>query len=26
LNATLQTRGALLYNWVPLLAGRNPEV
>ena len=26
LNATLQTRGALLYNWVPLVAGRNPEV
>ena len=26
LNATLQTRGALLYNWIPLVAGRNPGV
>ena len=26
LDATLQTRGALLYNWVPLVAGRNPEI
>lgn len=26
LNATLRTRGALLYNWVPLVSGRNPEV
>lgn len=26
LNATLRTRGALLYNWVPLLTGENPEV
>jgi hypothetical protein len=26
LNAALRTRGALLYNWVPLVAGRNPEV
>lgn len=26
LDATLQTRGALLYNWVPLVSGRNPEV
>ena len=26
LNATLRTRGALLYDWIPLLAGRNPEI
>jgi hypothetical protein len=26
LEATLRTRGALLYNWVPLITGRNPEV
>jgi hypothetical protein len=26
LDATLRTRGSLLYNWVPLLTGRNPEV
>jgi hypothetical protein len=26
LDATLQTRGALLYNWVPLVSGRNPDV
>jgi hypothetical protein len=26
LDATLQTRGALLYNWVPLVTGRNPEI
>lgn len=26
LQATLRTRGALLYNWVPLLAGYNPEI
>lgn len=26
LNATLRTRGALLYNWVPLVTGYNPEI
>ena len=26
LQATLRTRGALLYNWVPLLVGYNPEI
>jgi len=26
LNATLRTRGALLYDWIPLVAGRNPEI
>jgi hypothetical protein len=26
LSATLRTRGALLYNWVPLVTGANPEV
>lgn len=26
LQATLRTRGGLLYNWVPLLTGRNPEL
>lgn len=26
LNATLRTRGALLYDWVPLVTGRNPEI
>ena len=26
LHATLRTRGALLYNWVPLVTGENPEV
>ncbi len=26
LNATLRTREALLYNWVPLLSGQNPEI
>jgi len=26
LDATLRTRGSLLYNWVPLLSGRNPEI
>jgi hypothetical protein len=26
LNATLRTRGGLLYDWIPLLAGRNPEI
>ena len=26
LDAMLQTRGALLYNWVPLVSGRNPDV
>jgi hypothetical protein len=26
LQATLRTRGALLYDWVPLLTGRNPEL
>ncbi len=26
LDATLETRAALLYDWVPLLAGRNPEI
>jgi hypothetical protein len=26
LSATLRTRGALLYDWIPLLAGRNPEI
>lgn len=26
INGTLQTRGALLYNWIPLVAGRNPGV
>jgi hypothetical protein len=26
LQATLRTRGALLYDWVPLLSGRNPEL
>jgi hypothetical protein len=26
LDATLQTRGALLYNWVPLVSGRNPDI
>ncbi len=26
LDATLQTRGALLYNWVPLVTGRNPDI
>ncbi len=25
-DATLRTRGALLYNWVPLVTGGNPEV
>ncbi len=24
--ATLRTRGALLYDWIPLLTGRNPEI
>ncbi len=26
LNATLRTQGSLLYDWVPLLTGRNPEI
>ncbi|MBZ5513529.1 MAG: AsmA family protein [Acidobacteriia bacterium] len=26
LNATLRTRKALLYNWVPLVTGKNPEI
>ena len=26
IQADIQTRGALLYNWVPLLTGRNPEI
>lgn len=26
LNATLRMQGGLLYDWIPLLAGRNPEV
>jgi hypothetical protein len=26
LDATLRTRGSLLYNWLPLLTGRNPEI
>ncbi|MFB3920494.1 MAG: AsmA family protein [Terriglobia bacterium] len=26
LRATLRTRGALVYNWVPLLVGYNPEI
>ncbi|MEJ2009758.1 MAG: AsmA family protein, partial [Acidobacteriota bacterium] len=26
LDATLRTQGALLYDWVPLLTGQNPEV
>jgi hypothetical protein len=26
LEATLETRGALLYNWVPLVTGRNPGI
>ncbi len=26
LQATLRTRGALLYDWIPLLTGRNPEI
>ena len=26
LNASLRTRGALVYNWVPLLVGYNPEI
>ncbi len=26
LNASLRTRGALLYNWVPLAVGYNPEI
>ncbi|MGO9270965.1 MAG: AsmA family protein [Terriglobia bacterium] len=26
LNATLRTRKSLLYDWAPLLAGRNPEI
>jgi AsmA family/AsmA-like C-terminal region len=26
LDATLRTQGALLYDWIPLLTGRNPEV
>jgi len=26
LDATLRTRGSLLYNWVPLLGGRNPGI
>ena len=26
LNATLRTQGALLYDWIPLLTGENPEV
>ena len=26
LNATLRTRGALLYDWIPLVAGRNPGI
>lgn len=26
LKATLRTRGALLYNWVPLVTGGNPEI
>ena len=26
LNATLRTRDALLYNWVPLVTGSNPEI
>jgi hypothetical protein len=26
LYATLRTHGSLLYNWVPLLSGRNPEI
>lgn len=26
LKATLRTRSALLYNWVPLVTGRNPQV
>jgi hypothetical protein len=26
LDAALRTRGSLLYNWVPLLSGRNPEI
>ncbi len=26
LDATLRTRGALLYNWVPLLTGHNPQI
>ncbi len=26
LDASLQTRGALLYDWIPLITGRNPQV
>ena len=26
LDATLRARGSLLYNWLPLLTGRNPEI
>ncbi|MBI1941434.1 MAG: AsmA family protein, partial [Acidobacteria bacterium] len=26
LDATLRTRGALLYNWVPLVTGENPDI
>jgi hypothetical protein len=26
LDATLRTRGALLYDWAPLITGRNPEI
>jgi AsmA family/AsmA-like C-terminal region len=26
LNATLRMQGAMLYDWIPLLTGRNPEV
>jgi len=26
LRATVRTRGALLYDWVPLITGRNPEI
>lgn len=26
LDATLRTRGALLYDWVPLVSGHNPEI
>ena len=26
LNATLRTRGALLYDWIPLVSGRNPGI
>jgi hypothetical protein len=26
IEATLRTRGALLYDWIPIITGRNPEV